>query len=271
MKGKDIINHIVRKDMPDREQVMQYCHREISLRQSRKRVLFVRPRFAVAAVAVLTVCIMLFTLFVPRGGNAVNMFAIRVYAIERQSDSSVLLHEVNFLESSHVWDGFIDGVNFVLNARLFVEGTNVQSVEFVVQDGLIGVYSDIIGNSIILSNGSTSVDASELFLGVSLDSDVPLPTSIELQVTVTFIDGTSQKETLTFAINFDDILSFDIDSLESLQPFAVGEPIDLMNDPEIYALIQEGASREEILSVLRKRFDITETPSNWNIFSDLDE
>jgi len=230
MKGKDLINKIVRVDMPDIEQVRENCHRQTMTQKRPEKRLVRRPVFAVATAAVLVVCIIFGSvLFNPQNGGIMNAFTIRAYAMEHQVDGSVMLREVDLIEQSHNWGGAIVGENFFLSIRLHAEGENIQSVAFTTDDGFfakqyleiengeviidnapilyvggsdyiafVGTDFEIIGSSLILYNDDMT-DNLLPFLGMTF-ADRQIPQQMTIFAVATFNDGSMQEEVITISL-----------------------------------------------------------------------
>lgn len=240
MKGNEIINHIVRAEMPDMEQVREKCVRQaISQEQHRKRP---RPRSAfMLATAAAVICLMVFgSMFLtPRDGN---MFVIKAYAMEVQEDGSVQLREVDIADTRpEYWGGYIDRETNTLYVSLGLrcEGENIESVEFSTASGFftkqyIGNLSDIearvsgdasagairvgpdnqmvmfstdfddVGSTIILDN--ETVDDHLLFWGGNYvdgaESESPLfPKEINIHAKVTFSNGKTAEKDVTIDLS----------------------------------------------------------------------
>ena len=134
MKGTEIINHIVRAKMPDREQVKENLLRQsIPEKQNTIRPVYRRLAVTLAAAAVLVFCFLFGNmLMTPQSGN---LFSITAYAVEQQADGSDELRKVDLIEQTPVWGGYEDGEYFYLNVGLKCEGENLKSVAFSTNDG----------------------------------------------------------------------------------------------------------------------------------------
>lgn len=152
MKGKEIINHIVRAEMPDMEQVREKCIRQAISQERHKKRPHTRSAFALVTAAAV-ICLILFgsTLFTPQGDN---IFVVKAYAMEIQEDGSVELREVDIADTRpEYWGGYIDGETNTMYVGLGLrcEGENIESVEFSTDDGFFS--EQYIGN---LADISTS-------------------------------------------------------------------------------------------------------------------
>jgi len=229
MKGKDIIKHIARAEMPNIEQVRENCHRQ-AIAQKQKKPLLRRVGFAAATATVLVVCFIFGSIFFSsQDGGASNLFIIRAYAMERQADGSAMLREIDLFEQSHSWGGFLDGENFYLSIRLRAEGENIQSVEFFTDDGffakqyiemenggivlgdapilyvgesdfiaVFGTDFEIVGSSLILDSDAITDDLL-LFLGLAV-TDGQIPRQMTIHAIATFHDSTTQEETISISL-----------------------------------------------------------------------
>ena len=240
MKGNEIINHIVRAEMPDMEQVRGKCVQQaISQEQHKKRPVFkAAVSFATAAAVI---CLMVFgSIFLtPQDGN---MFVIKAYAMEVQEDGSVQLREVDIADTRpEYWGGYIDRKTNTMYVSLGLrcEGENIESVEFSTASGFfaeqyIGNLSDLearvsgdasvgairvgpdnqmimfsmdfddVGSTIILDN--ETVDDYLLFWGGNyVDSaeseSPPFPKEINVHAKVTFSNGKTAEKDITIDLS----------------------------------------------------------------------
>jgi len=244
MKGKDLINKIVRVDMPDIEQVRENCHRQATTQKRQEKRLLRRPAFAAATAAVLVMCLVFGSvLFNPQDGGVMNAFTIRAYAMEQRHDGSVVLREVDLMEQSDIWGGFMDNDNFFLSVRLQAVGDNIQSVNFITDDGFFAKqYLEIENGEVVIGNASVlfvgesdlialvgtdfeiigsyfTLDSNDmtdnllLFLGMNIADrdtlDGLLPSQMIIRAVATFIDGTIQEEIITISLKGESIIATD--------------------------------------------------------------
>ena len=234
MKGKDLINKIVRVDMPDTEQVRENCHRQTAKQKRQEKRLFRRTAFAAATAAVLVMCLVFGSvLFNPQDGGVMNAFTIRAYAMELQADGTIIKHEIDLLDQTGTWGGFYDGEYMYINISLEVEGENIESVKFSLENGffakqnynphevqsvttrrlyvgdadgnlvptVFGAEFERLGNQIAL----TDMQADNVLLFVAASANqYTMPENIEIQVHVLFYDG--EQQTRTFTLNFENRL-----------------------------------------------------------------
>lgn len=168
MKGNEIINHIVRAEMPDMEKVREKCVRQAIPQEQRRK----RPRFRSAftlATAAAVICLMVFgSMFLTPQDD--NIFVIKAYAMEVQEDGSVQLREVDIADTRpEYWGGYINGETNTMYVGLGLrcEGENIESVEFSTASGFFA--KQYIGN---LSNIKTSGDISVGSLRVGPDNQM---------------------------------------------------------------------------------------------------
>jgi len=138
MKGREIINHIVRAKMPDREQVFANCLRQTAPeKQKMKRPIYRRSLAAIATAAVLVICFLFGNVLLTPPNSSNSFFAMSAYAMVQQEDGSVVLHEFDLLnptENGEIYSGFrFDGEILYINigVGIKIEGDNIKSVELV--------------------------------------------------------------------------------------------------------------------------------------------
>jgi hypothetical protein len=196
-------------------------------RQRKRRTRF-RSAVAFASTAAVIAFVLLFnTLFVPQD---INMFVIRAYAMEQQSDGSFELRELDLVNQSGTWGAILDGTILYLNITLGFEGENIRSVEFNTDVGffakhnadmergteggitlytgdnaiiLQGAGFERIGNSFTLTENEIA-DSALLFLGqdnIDMEQRHLGLQDMVIRAIVTFVDGTTQEETI--AINLE--------------------------------------------------------------------
>lgn len=134
MKGKEIINHAVRAEMPDREQVKENILRQsVSVKQDRKRPIYRRSAVTLATAAVLVLCFIFGNMLMNPQSD--NVFILKAYAMEQQADGPNELREVDLTNQSPIWGGYLDNGILYLNVILKCEGENIKNVEFFTEDG----------------------------------------------------------------------------------------------------------------------------------------
>ena len=133
MRGNEIINHIVRAEMPDMDQVRGKCvQQEISQKQHKKRPRF-RSAVTLATTAAVVICFLLGNMLLNPHGD--NVFFVKAYAMEQQADGSIGLREVDVVDQPDTWGGYFDGENFYVSVGLKYEGENIKSVDFTAAEG----------------------------------------------------------------------------------------------------------------------------------------
>ena len=231
MKGKDLIDKVVRVDMPDIEQVRENCHRQAATQKRQEKRLYRRPAFAAATAAVLVMCLVFGSvLFNPQDGGVMNAFTIRAYAMELQTDGTLVRREIDLSDQTGTWGGFHDGEHLYINVSLEVEGENIKSVDFSLESGffatqyynphevqsvtnnrlyvgdadgnlvpaVFGTEFERLGSKIALAD----MQADNVLLFVAAPANpCTMPENIEIQVHVLFYDG--EQQTQTFTLNFE--------------------------------------------------------------------
>jgi len=181
-----------------------------------------------ATIAVMLALLVFAHSFLP--AQLANSFTVRVYAMERQADGTIAGREIDLVNQTGTWGGFHDGENLYLNISLEVEGENLESVEFRLENGffakqyyeprtgqngsdgrtlyigdehgnlglaVLGTEFERLGSQIALHD----VQADNLLLFVAVPTEMQnTPESIEVQVQVVFHDGEIQTE--AFTLNF---------------------------------------------------------------------
>ena len=250
MKGKDLINDVVRVDMPDTEQVREECHRQAIYQNRREKRSIHRPVFAVAAAAVLLVCFVFGSvLFDTQSGNN-NIFSLNAFAMEQQDDGSIAYkllesssHSVDISESEprgnventrlHLgWGGFHDGKNLLMSVNLKVEGENIKHIDFYIDDGFFGKqYLKFDANGSLITDGVQILYVGENRTIASYGQDYE-------------IIGSS------FTVNKDD-LTDDLLIFVGREDDRWGQRVDLLEKPFIVraiATFNDGNTQEETLT-----------------------
>ena len=230
MENKEIIKYIIKGDMPDLEQVRKNCHEKIkqpATEQTKtKSLLLRRSAFSAAAAAALVICIMFGNMLMNPATD--NIFILRAYATEQQTDGSIVFREIDSLKTEpFYWHN--DGSIIFLNIAFEYEGENIKCVEFYTDDGffakqylkrengkivfeegvtasffkapgeedykvfMYGDDFDIIGNSFTLSDDNITND-SLLFVGTEVSDWREIPSQITIRAVAAFNDGKTQEE-----------------------------------------------------------------------------
>lgn len=207
MKGSELIQQIVRDEMPDVEQVRREIH-QTALEEARAR----RSPLRLAAMAAVAVAICLLVggvVWKQQGGNS---FAVKAYAVEGEADGSISLQDYMVMPSQ---PGTIyvtairteDGYDY-REIYLECEGENIKTVEFIAEEGvrfikrqdlaeMPGSTYAMYGNTFILEGDQLGKDVS-LFVGKPGPvKDSYLPVTVTIRAIATFTDGTTQEETFT--------------------------------------------------------------------------
>ena len=137
MKGLEIINHVVRAKMPDREQVKVNClNQAVAETHRAKRPILRHSAFAFATAAVLVTCVMFGNMLLKPTIDKDNAFTLKAYAMERQTGGFVELRELDLLgETYYYWGAYNEGSVFYANANFRCEGENIKSVDLYVNEG----------------------------------------------------------------------------------------------------------------------------------------
>ena len=142
MKGQEIVNQIVRKEMPDIEQVRENCHSQTAPQEHRSSRPYLRTAVFTAVAAALVISFFLFgnVLLTP---DSKNFFSISAHALELQEDGSITLlnYEVSSRdeqgESFAIGTSSPEGVSFYKAIFINVKGANIKNVEFLADEGLM--------------------------------------------------------------------------------------------------------------------------------------
>lgn len=155
MKGREIIDYAVRAKMPDREKIRENCLRQaVSEKEKTKRPLLRRSAFTIATATVLVICIMLGNMLMTPQGR--NLFILQAYAMERQTDGSIELREVELLEQTQVWSCYRDRDEnkLYVSISLKCEGENIKSVDFYSDNGFFAKqYLEIKNGKVNIKSG----------------------------------------------------------------------------------------------------------------------
>ena len=142
MKGQEIVDQIVRKEMPDIEQVRENCHSQTAPQEHRSSRPYLRTAVFTAVAAALVIGIFLFGNVLSTPDNK-NFFSISAHALELQEDGSITL--LNYEVSSRDEHGGSFAIttsspeveSYYEAIFINVEGANIKNVEFLTDEGLI--------------------------------------------------------------------------------------------------------------------------------------
>ena len=149
MKGQKIIDQIVRAEMPDMEQVREKCVMQVQTESREQRSRRQIRRFgvsAVAAAAVLCLCLFGNTILTPQGNNS---FFVEAYALEQQADGSITLSD-STVDSSGESSSICLGIGSPGNLYLYsaislnIEGENIKSIEFIGENDCMFLITDVL-------------------------------------------------------------------------------------------------------------------------------
>lgn len=171
------------------------------------------------ALAAACLCIVLGVAFFHMP-NPANAFAVKAYALGEAEDGSIQLIETDFIDQPDVWGGHFDGDHFYVSVGLRYEGNNIESVDFITEEGffakqyvdelaigenvskmyvgadnrlvMYGTEFDIVGNRITL-NDETMTDDLLLFWGTPATDMSEVPQNIAIRSVATFHDGRTQE------------------------------------------------------------------------------
>ena len=233
MKGREIINQIVRAKMPDRGKVLENCVRQaVPAKKNRKHPVYRRSITALATAGVLVCCFIFGNMLMNPRNSSNNFFTMLAYAMVQQEDGTIVLREVDLLNQTYGWSRFSDGKNYFVNISLKCEGENIRSVDFYADNGffakqylkiengqiileegvpasfrsggegmgyvltMYGQEFDIIGNRFIL-NSDGMTDDFLLFLGTEVSDWWEHPSQMTVRAVATFNDGKTQEKIIT--------------------------------------------------------------------------
>ena len=160
--------------------------------------------------------------------NPANAFLVKTYALEVIDDGTIGLTETDLLDQPDIWGGHFDGENFFLNVGLRYEGSNIESVDFITEDGffakqyignlsvgdnvskmyvgaenrlvMYGEEFEIAGDVLTL-NEETMTDDLLLFWGTKVSDMREVPKHIEIRAVAKFNDGRTQEATVPINIS----------------------------------------------------------------------
>jgi len=229
MKGQEIISHVSRQKMPDKERVRENC---LNQNLVEKRNYFYKPMFIVAFTAVIVVCVLFANILInPKSGNT---FTLKVYAMSQLDDGSIELSAAYSSDEQPLWGIFNGGTIYFLTADLKCEGENIRAVTYYAEDcffSKINVEERKAENekfTVIVSRTSSPNDISGeadthiiwhsgfglqanviklskndladdflLLVGIFADDENGIPPQITVRAVVVFDDGETQEQTLT--------------------------------------------------------------------------
>lgn len=233
MKGKEIIDSVIRNEMPDMETVRENCILQTMPEAPRKKRPAFRAAVSVTAVAVIALALFLGISFLkPHSKNA---FSLTAYALEEQADGTFVYHEFSIQPGEQqVWGGYQRGVYWQgIRVLLKCDGENIQEIkfstdgnatfslaDFKIENGEI-VYDRVfydddgtfLGGQVIApveplgKNFTISADelTDEFTYGLLLVEDVKDPGKelppfrATIHATATFHDGSTQEVTLVYS------------------------------------------------------------------------
>ncbi|MCL2320928.1 MAG: hypothetical protein FWC47_02345 [Oscillospiraceae bacterium] len=229
MKGHEIINHIVRAKMPDREQVRENCIHNLQMNDAKRP--FLHLTSLVVTTAVVLICFLLGSMILNlRDNKKGNLFSVKAYALEQQANGSITLrdyYELNSYDEKTVLglglansDGSFyggRGIYFEFN------GENIKNVEFIVEEddamfvlahvlkengqivmndmGSFNSFTvkswEYLNKSFTLDSMNSFPEDSLLFVGKSYpdgNNNYKAPLNLTIRAIATFNDGTTQEE-----------------------------------------------------------------------------
>lgn len=167
--------------------------------------------------------------------NPANAFVVKAYALEITDDGTIGLSEADLLDQPDVWGGHFDGENFYVSVGLRYEGNNIESVDFITEEGffakqyigdlsvgenvstmyvgadsrlvMYGKEFEIVGNMVTL-NDETMTDDLLLFWGTRATELSEVPKRIEISAVVTFHDGRTQEVAIPIDLSGTGFASF---------------------------------------------------------------
>jgi len=160
--------------------------------------------------------------------NPANAFLVKTYALAVTDDGTIGLTETDLLDQPDIWGGHFDGENFFLNVGLRYEGSNIESVDFITEDGFFAkqhigdlsvgdnvsrvyvgaenrlvVYGEEfeIAGDVLTLNEETMTDDLLLFWGTKVSDMREMPKHIEIRAVAKFNDGRTQEIVLPVDIS----------------------------------------------------------------------
>ena len=239
MKGNEIIDQLVRAELPDTDEVRKACVRQSAPKRRRETRPRRRRALALSAAAAAACLILGVSLLTPGGGGA---FSVKAYAAEQQADGSLQLQEVDVADAQPAsWSGYVDGEAgaVYVNIGLRCVGENIESVEFstdsgffakqyigtlsqsatssdlAVSDGLIAYNSGnqvtLFGTEFDRAGGTITLDRDTadqylVFWGTdytesSAPPDAAFPKSVTVHATATFSGGKTEEKDVTIDLS----------------------------------------------------------------------
>lgn len=201
---------------------------------------YIRVKWAVVAACL---CIALAVGAFSNIPNSTNTFVVKAYALDETDDGIIKLAEVDLINQPDMWGGYFDGDNFYINIGLRYEGNNIESVDFITEEGFFAkqyidrlangenvgklyvgadnrlvVYGrefDVVGNIITL-NDETMTDDLLLFWGTPMEEMSEIPQNIKISAVATFNDERTQEITISVDLSGPGVYSA-VTSEEELQ------------------------------------------------------
>lgn len=175
--------------------------------------------------------------------NPANIFVVKAYALGEMEDGTIKLIEADLVNQPDVWGGHFDNGSFYVSVGLRYEGNNIESVDFITEDGffakqyideltmgenvfkmyvgadnklvMYGTEFDIVGNMVTLTD-ETITDDLLLFWGTHAAEIDAVPQNIEINAIATFYDGQTQEVPISIDLSGTGVYSFTI-SEEDMQ------------------------------------------------------
>jgi len=175
--------------------------------------------------------------------NPANIFVVKAYALGEMDDGTIKLIEADLVNQPDVWGGHFDGDNFYVSVGLRYEGNNIESVDFITEEGffakqyideltmgenvskmyvgadnrlvMYGTEFDVVGNIVTL-NDETMTDDLLLFWGTRAAEMGAVPQNIEINTIATFYDGRTQEVPISIDLSGTGVFSYKI-SEEDIQ------------------------------------------------------
>lgn len=185
------------------------------------------------------ICMVLLSVFALLPSSA-NSFTVKACALELNPDGTLHIQETEFFDQPDVWGGCYAGENFFVNVGLRYGGENLKQVKFSTKDGflakqyvnqldpeknvsrlyvgadqrlvMVGDQFEILGSSVVFTEESYTDDLL-LFWGTKADVG-QRPESCMILAEATFLDGSTQTETLQMDLSGTGAASFQADEEE---------------------------------------------------------
>lgn len=187
-------------------------------------------------IPVACVCMVMLSVFALLPSST-NSFTVKACALELNPDGTLRIQETEFFDQPDIWGGCYEGENFFVNVGLRYGGENLKQVKFSTEDGflakqyvnqldpeknvsrayvgaeqrlvMVGDQFEILGSSVVLTEESYTDDLL-LFWGTKADVGQH-PESCAILAEATFLDGSTQTETLQMDLRGTGVASFQAD------------------------------------------------------------